>query len=134
MKTVHCFKPDFKYQKLIKKEWLDLSELNNFFDSEFYIISFRTVEKMKVVNYSKEALMGHFNLTKENIVSETFLDEDPFLVPDGQFILTKIKRKELETIENKTKESKQNDPNFFFIRDVINLVNKYYFNFDHEKK
>lgn len=128
MKTIYAFKPDFKYSKILKKEWLSITEVDpDLKDSEFYLLSFRFVENYKPVNKTKEILMNHFKISREEIVSETILEESDFIITDGQFILSKIKRKVEETDEKEEKVTIVKDVNFFFLRDIANLVNKHYF-------
>lgn len=128
MKTIHYFKPDFKHYHLIPKEWLSLDEAENISNFDFKIASFRHVnDKYKIVNTTKDYIMSYYKLGKEDIVSESILEEDPFNITDGMFIITTIKGKHIEEIKNETVLKTDKDPNFFFIRDVYNLINKYYF-------
>ena len=122
MKTLHCFKPDFKYKSVIPKEWFHIDEFVEFKEREFNLITFRCVEKMKVVNTTKEILLGHFKISKEEIVSESFLDDSEFLVNDGQFIMLKIKRNITEEEKIEIKEQIYQDNNFFFYETSLILL------------
>lgn len=115
---IHAFEPEFKHRNLIKHEWIHLDKDNH---NEFYLVSFRYVNKHnKVINEYKDVLMNHYNLTKNDIISE-FNDEAEYGVSDGVFVFTKIKRKKTLLLSNTQKKTIQkNFCNFETISESIN--------------